>query len=62
MEQIPSLDGWQAYCDTCRVFREAGRAQEWDVGTHEEYSILLSIHRSNPMDRLTPKPNEALLN
>src|SRR5713101_9346885 len=53
-EAIPDLDGWEAYCEECKAFREARRAQERDVGDGTEYfefvcntchSILLTFQR-----------------
>ena len=31
-EAIPDLEGWEAYCEVCKAFRKARRAQERDVG------------------------------
>src|SRR5258707_15360380 len=53
-EAIPNLEGWEAYCEECKAFREARRAQERDVGDGTEYfefvcntcySILLTFQR-----------------
>ena len=37
MGVVSDLDGWKAYCDECRVFREVRRCQERDVDGREEY-------------------------
>ena len=53
-EAIPDLEGWEAYCEECKAFREALRVQERDVGEGTEYfefvcktchSILLTFQR-----------------
>ena len=31
-ESVPDLESWEAYCEACKAFREARRAQERDVG------------------------------
>src|SRR6266849_3973575 len=65
-EAIPDLDGWEAYCERCKAFREARRAQERDVGDGTEYfefvcktchSILLTFQRLG-MERPENKPAE----
>jgi hypothetical protein len=59
--QIPDLTGWQAYCETCKEFRETRRAEDRDASTDEEYfewvclechSILLTFERSDPAERI----------
>ena len=53
-ETIPDLDGWEAYCEECKAFREAQRARERNAVTGSEYfefvcetchSILLTFQR-----------------
>jgi hypothetical protein len=53
-EAIPDLDGWEAYCEACGVFREARRAQERDAAKGSDdseficntcHSILLTFQR-----------------
>ena len=53
-EAIPDPEGWETYCEVCKAFREARRAQERDVGDGTEYfefacntchSILLTFQR-----------------
>jgi hypothetical protein len=56
----PNLDGWEAWCNTCRKHRSLDRHEERDQGTGEAYieyvcsecfSIVLNIHRANPDER-----------
>src|SRR5438128_12289419 len=65
-EAIPDLEGWEAYCEVCKAFREARRAQERDVGDGTEYfefvcntchSILLTFQRFGT-ERPESKPAE----
>jgi hypothetical protein len=51
---IPDLEGWEAYCDEGKAFREARRADERDASDGTEYfefvcntchSVLLTFQR-----------------
>ena len=73
-DAIPDLQGWEAYCEECKAFREARRAQERDVRDGTEYfefvcntchSILLTFQRlgtesrSASLQKLGPPPPDA---
>ena len=34
---VPDLDGWEAYCEECKAFREGVRTQNHDASHGSEY-------------------------
>lgn len=65
----PRLDGWKAYCDSCECHRTVHLCAERDMENGERYfeyvcdecfSILLSIHRANPLER-NPRPSREVM-
>lgn len=66
----PSLDGWKAYCDSCECHRAVHLCAERDMENGERdfeyvcdecFSILLSIHRPDPLER-DPRPAQEVVN
>src|SRR5436305_11908319 len=65
----PDLTGWQAWCQSCSTHREVNCMEERDQRNGEVYydyvcsacfTIVLNIHRSNPMERQRMPPQTSI--